>query len=661
MASSDTNLADRTGNLVESHKGYDPRIVLFYFIIAILLVILAVGLGYQQLHLLGLHSARERQQTQRRIVIPAPRGNIYDRNGNILVTNSPRWTVVLHLEELKSEFYREQLRIGKNYRDMDPKDVPSKLDLAKIARVSVAQRYLDHVNRILHREGSIDAAALQTHFRRELLKPYTLLDGLDDEAYARLLERLPVNSPVQVYATSVRNYVYGPLAAHTLGRVKPDPDIDIDDLDGEGLHTFKMHDGATGILGLEKSFDAKLQGEAGGRIVRVDPSGYKIDKPITERAPKQGQSIVTSLDLDLQRVAEEKISETENEGSAVALDVNTGEVLVLASQPSYNPNLFTPRISHEDYQKILDEKAEFFGAVNGTYSPGSTFKLLVSVAGLRSGKLLPNDTSIECTGTTYLGRTAKTCDNGHGHHGRVNLAQAIGVSCDIYYYLHGIDIGPKIIADEARRFHLDQRTGIELPDEHPNSIVPDPDWKRRRRNEGWTQGDTANMAIGQGDVQFSPLQMACFAASLARNELTTKPTLLHDPNHPTQHTEPIGLTPEQRAVLLQGMRNVVTMPGGTATQYVNLPSERVPGVDVAGKTGTAEVGAKGDFNVAWFICFAPVDKPEIAVAVAVRSNERGDYGGGRNAAPVAFAILRSYFDKKNNPQKAMMVSPFKAK
>jgi penicillin-binding protein 2 len=244
-------------------------------------------------------------------------------------------------------------------------------------------------------------------------------------------------------------------------------------------------------------------------------------------------------------------------------------------------------------------------------------------------------------------------------HGHVNLAEAIGVSCDIYYYLHGIDMGPDVIAQEARRFHLDRPTGIELPGENPYCLIPDPAWKKERRKQVWTAGDTANMAIGQGDVLVSPLQMACFVASIARNETHTVPTLLHDANRPRQHTEPMGLTPEQRTVLIQGMRNVITLPGGTAYRFLNLPTEKIPGVDIAGKTGTAEVGAKGDFNVAWFICFAPVDKPEVAVAVCVRNNEAGEYGGARNAGPIATAILRSYFDKKNNPMSKMTVSPFK--
>jgi penicillin-binding protein 2 len=168
------------------------------------------------------------------------------------------------------------------------------------------------------------------------------------------------------------------------------------------------------------------------------------------------------------------------------------------------------------------------------------------------------------------------------------------------------------------------------------------------------------MAIGQGFVLVSPLQMACFAASIARNETFTVPTMLHDPNRRPQHTEPSGLTPEQHAILVKGMKNVISMPGGTCYRFLNLPSERVPGIEIAGKTGTAEIGAHGEFNVAWFICFAPADKPEIAVAVSIRSDEAGEYGGARNAGPIATAMLREYFGKKNNPTK-LLVTPFKAR
>jgi len=269
----------------------------------------------------------------------------------------------------------------------------------------------------------------------------------------------------------------------------------------------------------------------------------------------------------------------------------------------------------------------------------------VTIAGLRHGTLSPSDTSVECDGYVRIGNRNFSCDNGLGHHGSLDLREAIAQSCDIYFYEHGLRIGAQAIADEARRFRLDQPTGIDLPGEPRHMIIPDPAWKKRVRHEGWTDGDTANMAIGQGDVQVTPLQMACYAASLARDETVTQPTLLHDPDRPDIHSDPIGLTPSQRAVLLDGMEGCTTR--GTA-KILALPDLAIPGVRIAGKTGTAQYGEH--LNVAWFICFAPLDRPEIAVAVAIRSDRPGEnYAGGIYGAQVANAVLKAYFARKGRP------------
>ena len=190
-------------------------------------------------------------------------------------------------------------------------------------------------------------------------------------------------------------------------------------------------------------------------------------------------------------------------------------------------------------------------------------------------------------------------------------------------------------------------------------IIPDPAWERKNRNEPWTDGDTANTAIGQGFVRLTPLDMACFVASLARGETTTKPTLVHQPDRPAQHTESIGLTPEQRAIVLDGMARVVTNPLGTAYKYFRIPGNSIPGVSIAGKTGTAQYGNK--LNVAWFICFAPLENPEIAVVAAVRSGAPNEgYAGGWDGARIVGPILKKYFEKKNRSDSATL-SPFKVK
>jgi penicillin-binding protein 2 len=661
MATSDVNLADRSGNLVESHKGYDPRIVFFYFIMAALLLTLAAGLAYRQLAKMDEYADAERQQNQRRVLFPGPRGNIYDRKGRLLVGNNHRFAVMLHLDELKDELRREHIRIYKNYLAAGEKrDVPADSQLKQIARVTLVQRYLDQVNEILGRDDRVDAKDLRAHFTQQLLLPYTLIDDLAPTDYARLIERLPVRSPLEVYASTIRAYPYKSAAAHALGYVRPDTEVEAEGFPGEDLTTFKMR-GTRGRDGLEKWFDAQLQGDAGGRIYRVDPTGYKIAKPLAERKPRQGKHLMTSLDIDLQLTAEEALGD--QTGAAVALDVRTGEVLVMASMPNYDLSLFSPRASQAFVTKITEASAWNNLAMNGVWSPGSTFKILVSIAGMRSGRLDPLDTSVNCVGRVRIGNRWFNCENGRGIHGMIPLPEAIAESCDSYFWLHGIAITPDVIAAEARRFHLGQPTGIELPGETRRALIPDPAWLKQKRDERWTDGHTANMSIGQGDVDLTPLQMACFAASVARGEIVTKPTLLHEPNRPAQHSEPIGLTAEQRAALLEGMAGVVTH--GTAKLLSTAPF-RIPGVQLVGKTGTAQKDTfkngkpAGRINIAWFICFAPADKPEIAMAVAVEGDTAGEsFEGSRYAAPVAAQVLKKYFELKAAPAAVPATSRFK--
>ena len=205
MAPDDHNLADRSGKLFESHKGYDPRVVFFYFITAGLLLLLGGGLAYQQLFRGDLYHDRERAQNQRRILVPGPRGNIYDRHGELLVGNRPRFAVVLYLDELRSRFRTEFIRIRKNYRETDDQELPTAEQLWTLARVSVVQSYLEQVNAILGRDLKVDAGRLNKHFARDLLLPYPLIEDLPPADYARLIERLPVVSPLQLYTTNTRD------------------------------------------------------------------------------------------------------------------------------------------------------------------------------------------------------------------------------------------------------------------------------------------------------------------------------------------------------------------------------------------------------------------------------------------------------------------------
>jgi penicillin-binding protein 2 len=335
-------------------------------------------------------------------------------------------------------------------------------------------------------------------------------------------------------------------------------------------------------------------------------------------------------------------------GAAAAIDVATGEVLVLASKPDYDLKAFSPRISQETWKDVMARGAAFPRALQGAYPPGSAFKILTTIAGLRSGYITP-DSVVHCPGVFHLGRAKFDCHDGHAH-GDIGLSRSIEKSCNVFFYKYGYDMGADILATEGRRFHLDRPTGIELIDETRRMVIPDEDWKRQHQQQPWVGGDTVQMSIGQGFVLVTPLQMACFTASVARDEVWTQPTILHDPNRPRQRTERIGLTPIQREVLLRGMELVTTT--GTAkilSEGRLLP--RIPGLRIGGKTGTAQkMSEKGIINFAWFIGFAPIENPQIAIAVALEGDTPGEEtGGGRFAAPIAHAILKTWSEKKNRP------------
>ena len=636
------SLADRSGHMVESHRGYDPRLWLFHGVILVLLLVLAGGLAYQQLGRSAEYRERETVQNQRRVVVPGPRGNLYDREGRLLVGNRPRFAVTINLDELRAEFRREFLRIRRNYREAGDKDLPTAGQLDRIARVSVVQNHLNLVNRILGSRHRVDDAGLERHYRQARILPYLLLEDISPTDYARLLEQLPVASPLQVYTASTREYPHGVLAAHTLGYTASDDNLDVGDaLPGAELTTFKMR-GSVGRQGLEFALDDRLQGQAGGAIYLVDPAGYRLQPPLEKRRPVQGGDVVLSLDLDLQQAAETQMAETGLAGAAVALDIATGEVLALVSKPDYDLNDFTPRLSHATAAEIQAKGAWLNRATQGRSPPGSTFKLLTAIAGLRTGHIQA-DTVVECTGTYRVGGRTFVCNN-HRDRGPITLSQSIEKSCNSFYYDTGLKTGIDAIAAEARRHGLDRQTGIELPYEARNMLVPDPAWKRRVRGDAWFPGDTANVSIGQGDLSLTPLQMAAFVASLARGETITKPTLIHHNPPIRQRTEPDGLTPVQRAAILKGMEDVTNTGTGRILQ---TPRFRVPGLRLAGKTGTAQKRtSEGTINFAWFIGFVPVDNPQIAVAVIIEGDTPGeDFGGGRYAAPVAGAIFKAWAEK----------------
>lgn len=622
--------------LIERRTHKNPRLLVFFGVVLALVVVLTSGLAYRQLFKGGLYSERERLQNLRRVVSPGPRGNIYDRNGRLLVGNRPRFSVVIDLAELRGEFRSEYRIVSRNYSKLPAGERPNGEQLERIARASVTQRYLDKVNVILGRHEQVRSGDLKRHIDRSLLLPYVLIDDLEPEEYARLIERLPVNSPLQVYTSSTRDYPFGTAAAHTLGYVSINSDPEVEDFPGEDLTTFKMK-GSLGKTGLEKVYDAQLEGEAGGAIYLVDYAGYKVEN-VEKRLPVQGHNLSTSIDIDLQLAAEKAMTDANGKdlvGAAVALDIATGEVLVLASKPDFDLNSFVPRLTSADAKEIEESGAWLNRAIQGQYPPGSTFKIITSTAGLRSGALDAATARVNCPGYTFVGKRRFACDEVHGNN--VDLNRAIMRSCNVFFYKVGLEMGPTLLAAEAARFGFNEKTGIELPYEFSKPHVASPEWKKAVLKEPWYDGDTANTSIGQGDTLVTPLQVACMVASFARGETRTKPTLIHDSKRPRQHSEPIGLSPSDYNAILQGLQSCYTL--GTAKL------SKVDGLTGGAKTGTAQ---KGRIDLAWLVAFAPLENPQIAVAVVMEGTEPdASYHGGTYAAPVVHAILQTWKDKRD--------------
>ncbi|MGJ8640789.1 MAG: penicillin-binding transpeptidase domain-containing protein [Opitutaceae bacterium] len=636
------------------HKGDNPRILFFLWLILISSGILIIGLAWSQLIATNEFKEIEKRQTERRILKPGPRGDIYDRNGKLLVGNRPHYSAAVYLDDLRKEF-RKEFVIVRNEADAklieefentpvdqrpDQPPIANRRDCGWTARMNVIQRYLDQVNEITGRNDTLARSKVIRHFNEKLLLPLPLVEDLNPDDYARLVEQLhpsPKVSPIRIHTDTARYYPYGTAAAHTIGyvqNVNPDPE----EIPSDGIKTFTFKT-KRGKTGLERSFDDQLSGTTGTEMWRVDPLGFQ-DTRLEMVPPKQGGDLITSIDIDLQIAAETALGD--RTGAVVALDVNTGEVLTIASHPSYNLNDLSPFIPRTTFNEINEQGAWLNRTLQLSYPPGSTFKLITSIAGLRAGTF-DTETKHNCRGVFPVGNRIFRCHSRYGH-GMTDLAGAIEGSCNVFYYSEGLRMGIDLISAEAKRFGLDQKTGIEVPYETSRLVVPSKEWKRETVGAGWVPGDTANTAIGQGFLLVTPLQMATVIASIARGETRTVPTLKalsrEDGLKVNHGGEPIGLTQKQYQSLWDGMQRVIG-PGGTGRLV------QIDGLPIAGKTGTADFRAHNkEVNLAWFVGFAPADNPQIAVAVMVEGTSSSDsYHGGSTAGPIAKDLFLKFIEK----------------
>lgn len=435
---------------------------------------------------------------------------------------------------------------------------------------------------------------------------------------------------VVVDAEAVRYYPNGDLAAHVLGYTGEMTDEQLAQYRQKDK-TYRLGD-VIGQMGIEAAYEEQLRGEWGGQQVEVDGAGQVV-RVLGRKQTQTGKDVTLTLDMDVQRAAEAALGN--RKGAVVAIDPRTGGVLAMVSRPTFDPNLFSKRISEAQWKQLQSEDHPFVNRAVQGFPPASTFKIITTTAALESGKFSP-DTVLQTYPSLLIGGI-EFGDWNHAGFGPLSFVGALANSSDTFFYQIAMGIGEQTLIQWTHRYGFGRKTGIDLADEESPGLVPDEAWKRKALKEGWFLGDTVNMSIGQGFLQASPLQVAVMFSVPANGGYLIKPHLLKDNEAAQNWREPLNLKPDTIRILREGLRGVVTY--GTASALGEST------VAMAGKSGTAEDFGRESHT--WFGAFAPVDKPEIVV-VAFGENSGG--GGGSTAGPIVRQVLEAYF----NPKKAQL-------
>ena len=594
-----------TGHYPETEFG-DLHRRLFILRVGLLLVVALLGLRLWHLQIREGPYYRDLSENNRtRLVLLEPaRGLIYDRHGVLLANNVPSFSLYVTLEDVKDrEALIQQLSTLLGF---DPTLVRKKMT----ARGSKL-------------------------LPRKIKDRMTLRDAM-------LVESNRLDMPgVMIQVESQRNYPGGVTAAHLLGYVG---EISADQL--EKPEFVDLHQGSiVGQYGVEKSYDRHMRGMAGQKNVEVDALGHEKKAVVVER-PQAGNDLYLTIDVRLQKVAEDLLGR--EYGAIVALDPNSGDILAMASRPGFDPNVLSRELTAKQWVEIVQDEGRPLNnrASQGQYPPGSIFKIPMAVAALETKTMSPSST-VFCNGGYQFGKRLYHDWKASGH-GYVDLHNALVHSCDVYFYTIGQRMGIDVMAEFGKDFGLGKATGVELPSERAG-IMPSTAWKQKAKNEQWLPGETISAAIGQGYVTVTPLQMASLVGTVANNGVSYRPRLVQAvmdrtsgnlQELPAVPRGKINAKPETFRVIKDALADVVTK--GTATRAKSSM------VTIGGKTGTAQVAAlrtgpeenipKKFRDHAWFVAFAPVESPKIAVAVLAEHMGHG----GAAAAPLAKEVIETY-------------------
>ena len=585
---------------------------------------LAVGFWWLQVVQYDKYRQHAEDNHQRNLVLSAPRGAVLDRDGRVLAENRNSLNITLSRE--KAEDLEGTVAL-----------------LADLSGVPLSEL----------------RAIVERHRRDPPFRPVVLIrDAAFDQvaAVAAHARELP---GIYVQELPVRFYPAGEVAAHILGYVGEVSQAEMATPEFEGVRRGAI----VGKSGIERTYNRLLMGRDGARRVVVDNVGREI-RVLDERLPLEGRQIQLTLDYDLQEAAEDAFGDAGFNGSAVFLDPRSGEILALVSRPAYDPNVFARGIDGETWGRLNRDRLRPLNhrALQGRYSPGSTFKVAMAVAALEEGVVTP-DFRVACPGGRYVHGRFFRC---HATHGSVDMREALEKSCNSYFYALGEKMEIDQIHKWATALGLGELSGVDLPHE-VRGLMPSTAWKRERRGERWYPGETISVSIGQGAVSVTPISLAVMMATIANGGTRVTPHLLAAVNEgqgfervrrPVPRSR-VSISPTTLDVVTEGLRFVVNR-AGTGRRG------RIYGRDVMGKTGTAQVislqgraaaagSSEQDFrDHGWFVFAAPAGAPEIAGAVFGEHNEHGYL-----SAPIARHVLETYFAKQEGlPRPTVPVPPF---
>jgi penicillin-binding protein 2 len=592
------------------------RVAVIGGVALVMFAIIFFRLWYLQVLSGDNYVAEARENRVRAIKVQAPRGEIVDRHGVPLVVNRSSFSI---------------------------KVTPDKLPQRRADRRRVYRRLAGLMNLNPRRLGR----RVEGELRELPFSKPTIKQDVDPRLVAYVLERQEAFPGVEPERESLREYPHGPIGAHLFGQVG---EVSRDQLKDERFNGVEMGD-RIGQAGIEREYDRFLRGQNGAARLEVDALG-KLTKTLGRREPVQGKQLRLSVDLGVQRAAQQALAGGTGKGAFAVMNVQNGEVLALGSQPSFDPNVFTKPITKKQLAALTSKdlgEPLLDRAIQAGYPTGSTFKLLTATAALESGHITPS-TPLSDPGFLVVG-DQKFENAGGVAHGVLSLVQALTVSSDVFFYQLGRDMNEKGMPLQlwAHRLGIGRMTGIDLPGEQPGRL-PTPHWrntwfKKKLTDRPWTVGDNVNLSVGQGDLLANPLQMAVAYAAIANGGRVLRPRLglriedatgraLQELDAPTARR--VKVSKANRDAILEGLYGAASAPGGTSTPVF----EGFP-IPVAGKTGTAEKGA-GRADQSWYVALAPYPNPKYVVAV---TDEAGGFGAD-TAAPMARRILAALLDVK---------------